>query len=629
MTVSPFLLAGKSELKTNITESLGASLKDPIPQTKPSQGTDRACLSEDRRRKGMSDYEQDDDVTMSCRQDGDDSEYEYISNESDVEYTYEDYDDDDEMSAGGAGSKNDAGSPSGGKLSPFSTPGSGKKSGEYRILGTEMLTKRKDYAVNQVVELLCLQYDEAQILLRHYNWDHGRLETEWFNDEGRVRDVAGLPLPADQQRLGVTKANGSNNSSQLGKRGRTSRGSNPQSAPPGDGQKSNGKIFCLICLSDYPDSGMAALDCGHKFCTECWQAHIDVAVQGGPSCTELACPAAQCTARVPESMIKALGAEKVSKRWNSFMIRSFVDQNRSARWCPRPGCEYAVEYPGGGAIDVCCPCGPFLFCFGCGLESHRPATCLDAKRWQEKNSAESENVTWIMANTKQCPKCGVNIEKNQGCNHMSCRKQTGGCGHEFCWLCLGDWKEHGANTGGYYNCNKYENVKKKDKKLAASEARREAAKHELDRYMHYFERYNNHNRARKYADKTLEEIKRKRAELHDKKGFRIEETDFMLEAAKCIIDSRRVLEWTYVFGYYLENESERPLFQNLQEMLEKFTESLHELVEQPLDRFIHTEACTRGPFEKHRAQITNLLSSTERYKMNLLEGIDAGLTSNF
>ena len=72
----------------------------------------------------------------------------------------------------------------------------------------------------------------------------------------------------------------------------------------------------------------------------------------------------------------------------------------------------------------------------------------------EKCSAESENVTWIIANTKKCPKCRKPIEKNQGCNHMTCRKTAQGCGHEFCWLCLGPWKDHGNATGGYYKCNK-------------------------------------------------------------------------------------------------------------------------------------------------------------------------------
>jgi hypothetical protein len=34
-----------------------------------------------------------------------------------------------------------------------------------------------------------------------------------------------------------------------------------------------------------------------------------------------------------------------------------------------------------------------------------------------------------------CPKCGVLIQKNGGCNHMVCGK----CKHEFCWLCLGSF----------------------------------------------------------------------------------------------------------------------------------------------------------------------------------------------
>ena len=119
-----------------------------------------------------------------------------------------------------------------------------------------------------------------------------------------------------------------------------------------------------------------------------------------------------------------------------------------------------------------------------------------------KNSAESENVTWIMAKTKSCPNCRKSIEKNQGCNHMTCRL----CSNEFCWLCLGKWSDHGQATGGYYNCSKYEDLKKGgDKKISSEEAQRNAAKNELEKYMFYFERFNNHDKAEKHA-RTLRPV---------------------------------------------------------------------------------------------------------------------------
>jgi hypothetical protein len=49
---------------------------------------------------------------------------------------------------------------------------------------------------------------------------------------------------------------------------------------------------------------------------------------------------------------------------------------------------------------------------------------------------------FIANETQKCPKCEINIEKNGGCNHITCN-----CGYEFCWVCLKDW------NGRHYICN--------------------------------------------------------------------------------------------------------------------------------------------------------------------------------
>ena len=48
---------------------------------------------------------------------------------------------------------------------------------------------------------------------------------------------------------------------------------------------------------------------------------------------------------------------------------------------------------------------------------------------------------------------------------MTCKK----CKHEFCWLCMNDWKKHGEATGGAFACNIYQNMKDKDKEIIQKE----------------------------------------------------------------------------------------------------------------------------------------------------------------
>lgn len=58
-------------------------------------------------------------------------------------------------------------------------------------------------------------------------------------------------------------------------------------------------------------------------------------------------------------------------------------------------------------------------------------TCAQAKEHKEAQENQA-NTEWKQTNTKQCPHCKVAIEKNNGCNHMTCNQ----CRHEFCWICL-------------------------------------------------------------------------------------------------------------------------------------------------------------------------------------------------
>lgn len=41
--------------------------------------------------------------------------------------------------------------------------------------------------------------------------------------------------------------------------------------------------------------------------------------------------------------------------------------------------------------------------------------------------------------------------------HMTCRKA--GCGYEFCWLCMGDYRKHSEETGKGL-CASFEDVVK-------------------------------------------------------------------------------------------------------------------------------------------------------------------------
>ncbi|MBA0699140.1 hypothetical protein Goari_000799 [Gossypium aridum] len=153
-------------------------------------------------------------------------------------------------------------------------------------------------------------------------------------------------------------------------------------------------MICGICFETYPYDLLHAAACGHPFCNSCWSGYISTAISDGPGCLMLRCPDPSCVAAVGQDMINALASDEDREKYSRYFIRSYVEDNRKTKWCPAPGCDYAVDFIfGSGNYDVTCRCS-YSFCWNCTEEAHRPVDCDTVARWILKNSAESENMNW-------------------------------------------------------------------------------------------------------------------------------------------------------------------------------------------------------------------------------------------
>jgi len=408
----------------------------------------------------------------------------------------------------------------------------------------------------EVTEILDIPTSAAGILMREYKWDKGRLFESFFKDSLIVQEEAGV--------LGRCQNSFAHKLTSC----KTRRN-------------------CDICTEEsfHPDE-MLSMPCGHEFCLECWRGFIDNMIGNGISSIITKCPQSGCSEVVTEEEVQK-AAPGLLPKYTFYQLQSFVELNRCSRWCPGPECDRVAvgnlssNLSGyfSGMVAYCDDCG-ISFCLKCGEEPHSPISCQDLETWNEKCRNESETANWILSNTKPCPKCSSRIEKNQGCNHMNCQQ----CKYEFCWICMGDWSEHGANTGGYYRCNKYD-VKKK---ITVNHSDAARAKRELDRYLHYYKRYHAHAEAQKFAKRQLFEADARMVMLQESSNNTTwTDVEFLKTANEQLVVCRRVLKYTYSFAYYMTEEKntdmQKERFEHNQELLERFTENLSELSEQSLD----------------------------------------------
>lgn len=224
---------------------------------------------------------------------------------------------------------------------------------------------------------------------------------------------------------------------------------------------------CDVCLSDNVrgvDMRRVSASCSHTFCVECVSRMALVHVREG-SVTSLLCPSQDCSCSIEPHVLREVLSSDEFEKYEALLLSKTLDAMNDLVYCPR--CEWPVIEDEEARLGRCVKC-LYAFCTLCRAAWHAGEQCLNAEqklavlearkrgdsqmsdealRKYREEIADASAAAYVARNGKTCPSCRQAIEKNEGCNKMTCA-----CGTYFCWTCgkklLGDGYSHYRNVNG-------------------------------------------------------------------------------------------------------------------------------------------------------------------------------------
>uniref|UniRef100_A0A7S4WAG2 RBR-type E3 ubiquitin transferase n=1 Tax=Alexandrium monilatum TaxID=311494 RepID=A0A7S4WAG2_9DINO len=259
-------------------------------------------------------------------------------------------------------------------------------------------------------------------------------------------------------------------------------------SPAGGGSPRAAPEICTICYEEQAPEHSFRLSCGHAWHRECLQRYVESNTEAG----QVPVKCVYCGLPLKDGEIQELAGPAAFAKYQRFARNAEVETDPTLRWCPTPGCETVLRREAGGSrvtpapalsattalmvaaglaawaarglglswelqaassllalalalgrahargchgdsdsrqgFGVQCPSCEQASCFDCGSAWHAGQSCEEV--------AEQELASWAAGrNVGRCPRCRSMIEKNLGCNHMTCRA----CKCQFCWLCSREW----------------------------------------------------------------------------------------------------------------------------------------------------------------------------------------------
>uniref|UniRef100_A0A3B5L202 Cullin 9 n=1 Tax=Xiphophorus couchianus TaxID=32473 RepID=A0A3B5L202_9TELE len=387
----------------------------------------------------------------------------------------------------------------------------------------------------QVLATLSLDSDRAEHLLIHCRWNVDLLVQRYTDDPDALIMAAGL----------------------------TCRNPQPPSPAPS----------CPVCLGPRaPDAEpVPTLSCMHYCCRSCWQEYLTARIEQNlvMNCN---CPITDCQAQPTSQFFLGILTDRDTvAKYENALLRGYVECCSNLTWCTNPqGCDQILCQEAVGSVGTCSRCC-WSSCFSCNFpEAHYPASCSHMSQWMDDGgfyegmSTEAQSKHLAKLISKRCPSCQAQIEKNEGCLHMTCAK----CNHGFCWRCLKPWK---PTHKDYYNCS-----------AMVSKAARQEKK-----FQDYNERCTFHHQAKDFAVGLESKV----SSINE--ALQMKSLTFVIDACKVLAQGRKVLAYSCVYSYYNQETEKMDVMEQQTEALDLHTNALQILLEETLLQCTDLASCVR------------------------------------
>ncbi|KAB5585265.1 hypothetical protein GE09DRAFT_1276834 [Coniochaeta sp. 2T2.1] len=193
---------------------------------------------------------------------------------------------------------------------------------------------------------------------------------------------------------------------------------------------------CVICLTEAEDPVQTS--CGHTLCRGCLLNLCTHAVSNEEKGIQCHGNDGTCNFAFPLAELKCHISAPKLEGILEMAFNGYVSRNpHKIRFCPTPDCNHVYlvspNRPEDGQSAPIHPCArcPVSVCTWCHVPAHAGATC-DEHQDMMTGGYRALAQAKMELDIRDCPRCGMLIQKNGGCNRIQC----GRCKTYICWQCM-------------------------------------------------------------------------------------------------------------------------------------------------------------------------------------------------